>query len=461
MMIKRKRPKIVTNPCYGHALLLLLILPLSNTDAFAGISSSSSTTLTLHKQTMSLTVPSAPLQAQHDYLVHQGRSKDMILRSPTIAGMTLMKGWTSSSTENLKRSVQKLVQLNPILTGNVYLDDHSKLRIHSGTFSEFFKIVHPPPNLPNFATLSPSETCQVLQTQVMPKLDTCTLTSQQIQQKLPLFSVTLMILDETYAILTLHVSHAVGDGVTFFQIVKELSAIMSGTSTLSSIQWDVPAGPNHELYPNSFSARDISISYGVPFLLGLLKNFPSLLSRQTRIRLLSKSKIQSLKRKIREMTNSNNISSNDLITAALCQSDLSSDVFVFTENARGRDPSIPINAGGNFLWEIPVSRASCSEPSTLRRVITDQGDYATNELPMWPFLCGRVARITSLASIAESFQVNGVTAVCAIPLASFIAQIPLDVAVIFRYDKAHWGILHNFVQFRPTGLLGEMIDTGD
>jgi hypothetical protein len=453
MVISSLQPAVVIAlVCYWHAHFLL---PSWYTEAF----SVSSAAVLRMQIAASLTTTIAP-QTQ-DYLVHQGRSKDMILRSPAIAGMTLMKGWTPLSTENLKRSIQKLVELNPILTGHVYLDERSKLRIQSGTFSEFLKIVDPPPNLPDFATLSPSETSHVLQTQVMPELDACTLTSQQIKQKLPLFSVSLMVFDETYALLTLHVSHAVGDGVTFFQIVKELSAIMSGNNTLSSIQWDVPAGPNHELYPNSFSARDISISYGAPFLLGLLKNFPSLFSRQTRILLLSKSKIQKLKRQIREMTNSNNISANDLITAALCQSDSSSDVFVFTENARGRDPSIPINAGGNFLWEIPVSRASCSEPRTLRQVITDQGDYAANELPLWPFLCGRVARITSLASIAESFQFNGVTAVCAIPLASFIAQIPLDVAVIFRYDKAHWGILHNIVQFRPTGLLGEMIGTGD
>jgi hypothetical protein len=90
----------------------------------------------------------------------------------------------------------------------------------------------------------------------------------------------------------------------------------------------------------------------------------------------------------------------------------------------------------------------------------NHGEYATNQLPLWPFVCGRVGRITSLASITETIIYKGTAIVCTIvPLVSFIAQIPLDVCVVFRYDKDHWGVLHNFAQFKVSGLLADLVNS--
>jgi len=121
-----------------------------------------------------------------------------------------------------------------------------------------------------------------------------------------------------------------------------------------------------------------------------------------------------------------------------------------------------VMAGGNFLCEIPVSRRTAMQPERLRQVVSRHGEYAPNALPARPFYCGRVGRITSLASIAETVLYDGTTVVCTVPLASFIGEIPMDVAVIFRYDKQHWGILHNFAEFdRGAKLMAELLANGD
>jgi hypothetical protein len=173
---------------------------------------------------------------------------------------------------------------------------------------------------------------------------------------------------------------------------------------------------------------------------------------------LKKDKVSAQRRALRAAWNTTDISGNDIITAAVCQACRSSDLFFFTENARQNGSPLPIMAGGNFLHEIPVSRQTAIQPQKLRKVIQSHGEYKPNELPVAPFLLGRVGRVTSLASIAESMLYDDTTLVCSLPLASFIQQIPLDVAMIFRYDKQHWGVLHNFQQFdRKAKLISEIL----
>jgi hypothetical protein len=122
--------------------------------------------------------------------------------------------------------------------------------------------------------------------------------------------------------------------------------------------------------------------------------------------------------------------------------------------------------GGNYFWEVPVRRKDSIRPEALREVIQRQQhegsgdaesgalDKETNLSP-WPFLCGRVARVTSLASITESIVYEDIKTICTMPSMSFMKHIPLDVAVIFRYSKACWGVLHNSYEFDTNSTLLE------
>jgi hypothetical protein len=85
--------------------------------------------------------------------------------------------------------------------------------------------------------------------------------------------------------------------------------------------------------------------------------------------------------------------------------------------------------------------------------------YKTDHLPIEPFVCGRVGRITSLASITEKTVLKGTTIVCTLPFLSFIKEIPMDVAVIFRFSNDYWGVLHNFANIKKTkdGLLSQIL----
>lgn len=75
---------------------------------------------------------------------------------------------------------------------------------------------------------------------------------------------------------SIKVSHAVGDGTTFFQIVSQISSFMNGRAP-SKIDWCCPAKATHEIYPETFSERDYTRSYGLPFGWGVFKVRPDVL----------------------------------------------------------------------------------------------------------------------------------------------------------------------------------------
>jgi hypothetical protein len=310
-----------------------------------------------------------------------------------------------------------------------------------------------PSKVPDFDRLHPTELVQTLSQDFIPLIDGSELASEQIKHKLPLLAANLMILPDGYAIFSLKVSHCVGDGVTFFELVKQVSLYMNGLE-VPPIQWDNPKKSTHEFYPPYFTEREIDISYGAPFVLGTLKNFFT--SRRTpNVFLLDKSKINAKKRQLKDETGNRDISSNDVITAGICEAVGSSDIFIFTESVRGLVEGVPRNAGGNFHWEIPVPRDVIVRPDLLRKVVKACG-YRDKELPLQPFLCGRVGRITSLASITEGIVYEGTKMICSIPSFS-LKDIPLDVAVIFRFNRQFWGVLHNSAEFKVSGLLEDAI----
>ena len=82
-------------------------------------------------------------------------------------------------------------------------------------------------------------------------------------------------------------------------------------------------------------------------------------------------------------------------------------------------------------------------------LLSDSGSFYNNsEVPLMPFLNGRVGRITSLATITHQMTFPGSELLCQFPSASFISELPLDVAVIFKFNPNYWvsnDILHQTI----------------
>ena len=172
----------------------------------------------------------------------------------------------------------------------------------------------------------------------------------------------------------------------------------------------------------------------------------------------SKDKIATKKKALQKLEKGA-ISANDIIMSALCEMCGSSDIFAFDRSVRGIKEGVPQSSAGNFFWEIPFERERGKSPFEIRKILSDKlgSYYGTNDIPLLPFLNGRVGRITSLASVTHKTTFPGADLICQFPSASFIQDLPLDVAVIFRFDDDHWGIMHNFRRVNPSPLLDEIV----
>ena len=116
---------------------------------------------------------------------------------------------------------------------------------------------------------------------------------------------------------------------------------------------------------------------------------------------------------------------------------------------------------GNYHYEIPVPRENITNPLFLRDVVErNHQDYGYKyELPICPYVNGEIARITSMATISESLVHDGLSTICTMPLESFLFQIPLDIGMIFRYNKDCFGFLHNFdtIEIKDDSLLSKIM----
>jgi hypothetical protein len=284
--------------------------------------------------------------------------------------------------------------------------------------------------------------------------------ADQIRDGSPLFEAKIMDFCDGHAAYSIKVSHAIGDGTTYFQLLSQISSFMNGR-TPTNIDWNNPLKATHEIYPENFSERDYQRSYGLPFGWGIFKNLRTLSKRQCTYLFLSKEKIAEKKKVLRqtEADNGGSISANDIIMSCLCEMCGSSDIFAFDRSVRGIKEGVSKSSAGNFFWEIPFVREHGANPFEIRNILSsDKGSYFdTNGVPLMPFLNGRVGRITNLASITHSISFPGTELICQLPSASFIKNLPLDVAVIFRFDKNHWGIMHNFRKINESPLLREIM----
>ena len=133
------------------------------------------------------------------------------------------------------------------------------------------------------------------------------------------------------------------------------------------------------------------------------KNVRTLFDRKCKYILLSKDKIAKKKQELKSMNKDGpNISANDIIMSAVCETCGSSDLFAFDRSVRGIKEGVPKSAAGNFFCEIPFDRKEGTDPFVIRKIIeSDEGYFEHDKLPLEPFLDGRVGRITSLASVTH------------------------------------------------------------
>ena len=162
------------------------------------------------------------------HLLHQGVTARFMPKWPAIVTYTLFNGWTDETSRAFQEAVDKVIQLNPILTGRVYRHrpfpifhprgDHMELRVDMGYFDpenhDFVTIVDKSDmELPQ--DMNCTTALDIMETQVIPDLDIhCESTGTEIRKKLPLFGAHVVRLPDDKACIAIKMSHCLGDGLT-------------------------------------------------------------------------------------------------------------------------------------------------------------------------------------------------------------------------------------------------------
>lgn len=404
------------------------------------------------------------------FVSSRGWTANFMLFWPSITTFTLIRGWDDEATESLTDAVNKVVEENKVLTGTASKDgamNNAKIVITPGAYvpgeHEFVNKISSRKDIqiPNFANIDRSAILAFMDKFIAPMIPKAESVIESISTQSPLFCVDLIFLGNDYVCYVVKMSHCIGDGVTYFKIMDQINNYFNHNGRkkhFDSIDWTNDAIPQHEIFPKTFSKRDTHIMYGIPFLLGLLKNTWNIKKQRKGYFILCKKKIQEKKKHYIKLFQSN-VSTNDIITSALCEANLSTSIFAFTMNMRG----LHCNYGGNYHTEIPFLKSSVlsnegnqAVPTSFRNILKKGWYYDTDEIPICPFVLGMVGRISSLATIQKLISTDEMDVVCHTMLSSFVSNVPMDTAFISSMDNETYVVLHNFREVKSGGLLDEI-----
>lgn len=420
---------------------------------------------------------------------------------PSITTFTLVSGWTRQHTQRLREAVDTVVQRNPVLTGRAQtsgLPGHTQVSIRCGrypvrrhAFVKEFDYGAVPRYTPqgDLGHLSAMEMIHFMDEYLAPLVRPAESVIESVDSGNPLFQIDLITLPGGYACYAMRLSHCVGDGVTYYNLMNEINHYFNHPRNVDqddstetnevpppvSLDWTAPAIATHEIWPSRYSKADVQKAYGFPFLLGLLRNVWTIQRQNKDYLVLSKAKIEAKKRALVDKSQHGHLSSNDVITAALCDANQSSDLFCFTMNMR----QLPHcrHYGFNFHNEVPFPRAmAANDPNAFRSMLKRGYHYETDRLPTWPFVAGRVGRLSSLATIQhliashdktyrgdddeddddddhDTVPCPSVKVLCHGMLTSFVDNVPLDAAFITSMNDDHFLVIHNFRKIDPNAPL--------
>lgn len=381
-------------------------------------------------------------------LVHRGPLAKTLSLLPAVATNVLSSGWNYTKLRALKQAIQRLVVQNPILSGSVvmekdgiyiepgmynpeshtfwtditsYGDSRSAVDPRTITFLEDYVV-------PNLDTMSAKQKLRFMQNHVAPLFPQVTRVKEEVKKRLPVFQVYLLPLKGGYLVYSIRISHAVGDAATYFALVSQLSHLLQGNRVSPAIDWEAPAKKMQEGQLKSEVAA-MSLQ-GAPLKLNIR-------SKRQGYLVLSKPKIHRRQQQLRA-GDVGYPTTNNVVVAALCQSNPKVKSFCLIVNGRGarKEQEEELVEGGNFLRAISFPRGAAMNPNSLCQLARDGlQSQATNH---------RCARISNWSDLSKSLEMEGITTHVQVLPEDFVNRLPLDTAVMFSMDDKHIGILHNF-----------------
>lgn len=411
--------------------------------------------------------------ANEPIVVNTAETATFMLAWPSIATFTLVQGWKNDDEEysrKLKQAVNTIIDRNPILAGKAQMMISQtffpkvEISITPNAFPtskhDFFHEIHiySTKAFKSISEMSETEILSFMDREIAPLIPKLKSVLDLILGQKQLFDVHLIHLPGSYACYVVQMAHCIGDGVTYYNIMNEINRAFHNEDVVIPIDWRNEAIRTHEVFPQRFSRRDKDRAYGLAFFLGILKNVWNMKKeRKIGYIILDKEKVETMRKVLLSKKDHDYLSANDIITSALCEANQSSDIFAFTMSMRGLHNR---HLGGNFHNEIPFPRKIAMDPNQFRKILRKGFYYESNQIPLCPFVLGRVGRISNIATVQKLIQSENLQVLCHTMLSAFVENVPLDTAFICSMNHKHgsYVILHNFCDLHlDRGLIKDLI----
>ncbi|OLP85320.1 Phosphoribosyl-ATP pyrophosphatase [Symbiodinium microadriaticum] len=370
--------------------------------------------------------------------------------SPTISTLTLLSGKLETLQAELQKTVDALVEMNPVLSGRVWQKD-GRVLLEPKAHKEFLR-VYPMPSseavpVEGLDLKAKIRLLQSLEGSLCSPMDGRFTLGHGSQ----VFLVELMA-GKDMCVVAVHLSHIVGDIKTLYELVGQMNALMRGETPLPLV-WDSDWRLSFDLFPDSLSEKDRkNLRWGI---LGWLCQKLCGPRRNCSVSVLSKAQLLEKKRELQ--AGAEKLSSNDVLCAALSRAIRGSEIMNLAVNLRKQAEQHQI--AGNFWQTVALHHDAAKDPNIIRKHLPKLQFFKTDEMPFWPYALGRYSFVTNWTACTCQLSIPGFTVHCHLPHSNFLKGTPTNVAVIFNADAETLGLSHNVPpsNLDTTGLLGTLM----
>jgi hypothetical protein len=355
--------------------------------------------------------------------------------------MTLYSGWTDEMSARLKGAVKQLVGENPYLTGRLIRlsgkdGNEENCVVESGAHADFTLELQGPEDFTVDPNGSVEDAVRAVQTSLEPIFVEHSIGSSRdcLETGSPLFRVMLMSLSDSLAAVCMELSHIFADGASYYQFMKYLDCVVNERPKPGPFEWKL--SPESVPIPACYSREDKRL-HETGWITGYAEKCEQYPARVADLRVVNREAMEHLKREC--LTDSIDfLSTNDLVTAGMCELFDDDTVFVMGVNMRGRLKGIHELSVGNLLRHImfPAGKAAAN-PSFLRELHKSWVYFGKDNrhIPAESMEACNLSIISNWASLTHILQPKGAQVICHCPAKDYVEKtLGIDIAFVFQAD---------------------------
>ncbi|CAE7807032.1 hisE [Symbiodinium sp. CCMP2456] len=362
------------------------------------------------------TLPPAERQPSNMTVMDVGRAATYgaINSSPTISTLTLLSGKHETLQAELQKTVDALVEMNPVLSGRVWQKD-GRVLLEPKAHKEFLRVYpmassEAAPVLEGLDLKAKIRLLQSLEGSLCSPMDGRFTLGHGSQ----VFLVELMAGKDT-CVVAVHLSHIVGDIKTLYELVGQMNALMRGETPLPLV-WDSDWRLSFDLFPDSVSEKDRkNLRWGI---LGWLCQKLCGPRRNCSVSVFSKAQLVEKKRELQ--TGAEKLSSNDVLCAALSRAIRGSEIMNLAVNLRKKAEQHRI--AGNFWQTVALDHDAAKDPNIIRKHLPKLQFFKTDGMPFWPYALGRYSFVTNWTACTCQLSIPGLDVHCHLPHSNFLKE---------------------------------------